>query len=40
MDYDFLNRDGEIMATVEAKTKEEAMSLYGLSDYYTLEENE
>ena len=34
--YIFTNDDGEIMASVEADSVEEAEELYELSDYYTL----
>ena len=36
--YMFTNDDGEVMACVEAKNEEEAMSLYEFSDYFMLEE--
>ena len=38
--YIFTNDDGEIMGTIEAETREEAIELYEFSDYYMLTDEE
>ena len=38
--YIFTNDDGEVMGTVEAESREEAIELYDLSDHYMLTDEE
>jgi len=38
--YIFTNDDGEEMGSIEAESREEAIELYDLSDYYMLTDEE